>query len=294
MFISIGSIIIDDIVLPDGQTRMGVLGGGGSHAAMGMRVWAQSVGLVAGVGANFPAALFDEMAGAFDVSGVLRREVATPRAWQVFEADGKRTEIFRTDFEQFLKISPQPAELPHSTFQVEGAHLECEVPEPFREWVARLRAGNCRVILWEPWDLFCAPQNVPLVRQLAPLVDVLSPNLVEAQKLTGFDEPIEIARALIEYGAPCVALRMGERGSLVATRDGVMQPVAAIKTAVVDVTGAGNAYCGAFVVGLAQTGDPIQAGRMAAVAASFTVEQFGVMRSLDGLQSEAISRLQSQ
>ncbi len=39
MHISISSVIIDDIVLPDGTTYMAILGGGGTHAAMGMRVW---------------------------------------------------------------------------------------------------------------------------------------------------------------------------------------------------------------------------------------------------------------
>jgi cytidine kinase len=32
------SIIIDDIVFPDGSTRMGVLGGGGPQTAFGMRL----------------------------------------------------------------------------------------------------------------------------------------------------------------------------------------------------------------------------------------------------------------
>ncbi len=55
MFFSIGSVIIDDIVLPDGQTRMGVLGGGATHAATGLRVWSDRVGVCAAVGRNFPS-----------------------------------------------------------------------------------------------------------------------------------------------------------------------------------------------------------------------------------------------
>ena len=38
------NIILDDIVFPDGQTRMGLLGGGGPQAAFGMRLWAESGG----------------------------------------------------------------------------------------------------------------------------------------------------------------------------------------------------------------------------------------------------------
>jgi cytidine kinase len=49
------SIILDDIVFPDGTTRMGVLGGGGPQTAFGMRLWSDGVGIAAGVGDDFPS-----------------------------------------------------------------------------------------------------------------------------------------------------------------------------------------------------------------------------------------------
>ena len=50
------SLIIDDLVLPDGQTKMGLLGGGGPQAAFGMKLWTQGgVGLCAGIGLDLPA-----------------------------------------------------------------------------------------------------------------------------------------------------------------------------------------------------------------------------------------------
>ncbi len=43
LFLSIGGIIIDDIRLPGGKERRGILGGGITHAAMEMRIWTQKV-----------------------------------------------------------------------------------------------------------------------------------------------------------------------------------------------------------------------------------------------------------
>jgi sugar/nucleoside kinase (ribokinase family)/ubiquinone/menaquinone biosynthesis C-methylase UbiE len=292
MFLSIGSVILDDIVLPDGETRMAALGGGATHAAMGMRVWSKAVGLAAAIGQDFPETAYREIGSAFDLRGLLRRDVPTPRAWQLFEADGRRIEVFRSDFNQFIAISPKPNEYPDSFFRVRGVHLECDAPDPLREWAARFRAGGCQVLLWEPWELTLQPQNRALFRELAPLVDVVSPNLLEAQHFTGLTEPHEIVAVLLADGARAVALRMGERGSLVAGSNGVMTTIPTVPVKkVVDVTGAGNAYCGGFVVGLAEMGDLEQAGRWAAVAASFPLEQFGALIPLEGLRAEAERRL---
>ncbi|MBZ0304565.1 MAG: carbohydrate kinase, partial [Anaerolineae bacterium] len=68
-------------------------------------------------------------------------------------------------------------------------------------------------------------------------------------------------------------------GSLLAHRDtGEQQFVPAVPVEnVVDQTGAGNTYCGALLAGIARGKSLREAGVMAAVSASFCVEQVGVM-----------------
>src|SRR5262245_22407862 len=87
------SIIIDDIVFPDGRTAMGVLGGGGLYAAAGMRIWSHDAGVIANVGDDFDLALLKGPGLRPDGLRIPRRP--TPRAWQLFEADGHRTQIPR-------------------------------------------------------------------------------------------------------------------------------------------------------------------------------------------------------
>jgi sugar/nucleoside kinase (ribokinase family) len=291
LYISIGSVIVDDIVLPDGKTYMGMFGGGSTHAIAGMRVWADQVGLVSWVGDNFPDDMKALLQQEFDLRGVVRRHLATPRAWQVFEWDNKRTEIFRTSMDEFVFNSPKPAELPLEYNGAAGVHLQCEVHH-FHEWVNLLRGHGTRVIVWEPWGELCTQSNRAIFRELMPLVDAISPNLLEAKCLTGQEEPVAIAQAMLEDGARLVALRMGAEGSLVMGKD--FQPVripAVQVEKIVDVTGAGNAYCGGFVVGLAETGDPLQAGCWGAVSGSFALEQFGALYPFEGVRSKALQRL---
>jgi hypothetical protein len=52
-YITFSNIIIDDIVLWDGRTYMGTLGGAGTHALIGMRLWSDRLGFVATIGHDF-------------------------------------------------------------------------------------------------------------------------------------------------------------------------------------------------------------------------------------------------
>ena len=290
-FFSVGSIILDDIVLFDGQTYMQVLGGGSTHAAMGMRVWADQVGLVAAIGFNFPQPLLRELAEVIDVGGVRHLDINTPRAWQVIEADGFRTEVFRSDFDEFITIDPQPEDLPEFYWNASGVHLQCAAPLPLLKWVDKLRSSGNVLILWEPWDEFLQPENREQIRRLLPMVDVFSPGLSEARRLTQLQDPLQIVRELLSDGAPMVALRMGPNGSLVgSSRKGIQHVPAYPVDNLVDVTGAGNSYCGGFLVGLEGTGDPLVAGQYGAVSASITLEQFGALVSIQGLRENAQSR----
>lgn len=290
--ISIGSVIIDDIILPDGQSRMATLGGGATHAVMGMRVWWDRVGLVSAVGKDFPPQLRDDLAVHFDLQGVLTRPCKTPRAWQLFELDGTRNEVFRTSFEEMAAQIPTPREFPETYRSLKGIHLHCS-PDQVEAWVAFLRSFADPFILWEPWDTFCIAENWQLFCRLAQLANCVSPNLSEGQQLTQLDDPEKIAERMLEGGVQMLALRMGERGSLLATCEGLRLNLPPAKPqCMVDVTGAGNAYCGGLIAGMAQYDDVVRAGCMAAVSASFALEQFGALYSLNGLRQRAQKRLQ--
>lgn len=102
-FVAIGSIIIDDIIDPRGGSNMGMLGGGGSHAVAGMRVWSRKIALVSVIGDAFPETAMHHLKTLADTRGIMSRSVPQPRAWQLFEADGTRNELFRTDFDTFFK-----------------------------------------------------------------------------------------------------------------------------------------------------------------------------------------------
>ena len=165
-----------------------------------------------------------------------------------------------------------PARASSTTEASPASALLCQLEIPEAATLAALRyarsVGALTVFTPAP-----APPG-PLSSEFYTLTDVLVPNEGEAAALVGGDGPsagpVAAARALLARGAGAVVVTLGSRGSLVATAGGVMHhvPAAAVK-AVVDTTGAGDAFAGslAFFYCL------LKAGEGAGVAASDTPDR---------------------
>jgi sugar/nucleoside kinase (ribokinase family) len=270
----VGGIIIDDIVLPGGETRMGVLGGGVSHAAMGIAIWDQRPGIVARAGRDLPDSARQRLERDVDMRGVIATDLPQARAWQLFEWDGRRTEIFRVDnFEPFA-LAPPPEESPAVYRDARGLYVLTDHVHLSR-WRALFPHAT---LFWEPMQHYMVAANAADFRAGLRRVDIVSPNLLEAQQIYGVDDPHTLVWAMLDDGAPVVALRLGAAGSLVGERkSGAVIAIPPVPVSrIVDQTGAGNTYCGGFLVGWLATGDLRKAGCYGAVSASFALEVTGV------------------
>ena len=272
-FVAVGSVIIDDIVYPDGRTSMGVLGGGGTHAAYGMALAGERPALVALVGEDLPADIRARLEHDFDISGLVWSPHQQMRAWQIFEWDGVRNEIFRVDVIEPFMFGPDAGSMDIPFADARGMTL-LRAPEHVASWRARFPSAT---LLWEPMRIFMLSADYDAFVTGIPHADIVSPNLHEAQTMYGIQDEVEILRRMLADGCNVVALRMGELGSLVAqTNSDRAWTIPAVGVdAVVDQTGAGNAYNGGFVVGWCRERDLATAGSYGAAAASFTLEHVG-------------------
>jgi sugar/nucleoside kinase (ribokinase family) len=120
------------------------------------------------------------------------------------------------------------------------------------------------------------------------MVDIFSLTLSEAKDLMNEDEPQTIASRLLLAGAGIVVLRMGADGALIADRRDRwrLRPPA---SRVVDVTGAGNAFCGGFLAGWCKTQELDRAARTAAAAAARTMEDYGPPDFIDHRSLKALA-----
>jgi 2-dehydro-3-deoxygluconokinase len=94
--------------------------------------------------------------------------------------------------------------------------------------------------------------------------------------ITGLTDPDALVDHCLSLGARIVALKLGERGAVVADRT-QRHRLPAHPCRPVDATGAGDTFGGAFVARLIAGDDLLAAGRYAVVAAALSTEGFGAV-----------------
>jgi 2-dehydro-3-deoxygluconokinase len=115
-----------------------------------------------------------------------------------------------------------------------------------------------------------------IILETISLVDFVLPSLDDARVITGLNDPEAIASQLLERGPQAVALKLGGEGVLLATSEG-LQRFEPFEVDVVDTTGAGDAFDGAFVVAYLQ-GRPLpECARFANAAAALTTTSWGAV-----------------
>ena len=286
-YLTVGNLLIENIVMPDGRELRDRLGGDAIYAAAGARAFADDVLPVVRLGQGFPDGLVGALEEAGYADALLPSEHPAVRLrvdWGV--KDGSRF-TFEPGSGTYLQATPLPEELPdHLADGLEAVHV---APIPFAQmaaWVewARPRA---RVLTVDPHY-----QHVDADwARILPHVDAFLPSRDEASGILGGWPGAEAAvRALTNLGARTVCIKLGSAGAIGARGKHVVR-TPAVTGRIVDATGCGDAFCGGFLVGLAESADLPAAMAYGSAAASFAAEDHGAAHALEPDRNDAQSRL---
>ena len=160
--------------------------------------------------------------------------------------------------------------------------LQLELPLPTVRAAKDLAQRHaCKVVL-DP-----APVPASLGPELCE-VDVLTPNVIEAERITGHRAGEDRAERntaldLLALGAKAVALKLGARGSLVATSNGQLARLRAYKVDIVDTTAAGDAFTAALGVAIGRGQELASAARFANAAGALACTRLGAQQAMPTL-----------
>jgi len=291
----VGSINMDMVVrvreMPaPGETVLG----GGFGTAFGGKGANQAVAVARlGGKCRFISAVGDDefgpaLRGNLHKEGVDCSAVATKRgepsgvAMIMVDANGENSIVVSSGAN--FHVTPDDDLFPNEHLFAEAAIvvLQLELPLPTVRAACELARRHHGRILLDP-----APAPATLCDELCR-VDVLTPNVTEAQRITGGrtvglgDESVDklVASAIIQRGAKNVVLKLGGRGSMVVTGDGHFYTVPPFKVPIVDTTAAGDAFTGALAVAMARGDHLRDAARFANAAGALACTRLGAQTAM--------------
>lgn len=162
--------------------------------------------------------------------------------------------------------------------------LQFEIPLPVTMAAAAMAKAKGVTVILDP-----APAQHDLPERLFGLVDILTPNQVEASQLVGFpvtnpQTALDAARALVKRGVGVVMVKLGANGVVVTTR-GEHFHQTALTVDVVDTVAAGDAFNGGLAVALAEGMALPAAGLFASAVAACAVTQRGAQAAMPTRQA---------
>jgi len=169
--------------------------------------------------------------------------------------------------------------------------------EPTHEIVRDASARGATIMI----DVNYKPKEAPPDHELSelklalPFVDVLLPNIRDAELLVGPRAPQDTIKALLDLGVKVVGLKVGGEGCYVGSLDGITR-VPAPSVSVLDTTGAGDIFGGGFAYGWLQGWEVERTALFANTVAAYSIsheksEKYPTMADLEEFQDDGIDSM---
>jgi sugar/nucleoside kinase (ribokinase family) len=287
----LGNLLVDDIVFPDGSTRMGQPGGAIMYGALGAALWGTRVGCVSLAGTDYPVTILDALERRrIDLAGVHRLGGPGVRTWLLYEGHVRRL-IHRLGCPTHEQVSPGPEHIPRAWHSAPAFHL---APMPFsaqRRVVASLATSADRFVSIDP-HLPITDETLDGWRQVLADADAFFPSDDELLLDDTHVDPERVLRRLATGRLRFIVFKQAARGGILydARNDRFHRwPGRASK--VIDPTGAGDAFAAGFISAHLE-GLPVDACLdRGVVSASFAIEAVGAAALLEATPTDADARI---
>lgn len=320
-YVIAGRLTREYVLPPVGQPLLDAPGGSALYAAGGLLPWDGNLGLVARVGEDYPRPWLKELqARGLDIEGIeILQQSLDLRAFHAY-SDGFETthgspvsQFARKGltFPKVLLGYQEPAELQKDAREPDLlSPLASAIPADYREARAvhlcpldfvthnqlttAFGAGSVGTLTLAPSAGYMIPT---FFRDLRVIISRLTAFLPTEEELRGLfwdtsHDLWEMAAAVGEYGCDFIVIRRGRHGQAVYDVKGRHKwEVPAYPARTADPTGAGDAFCGGFLVGFRKSYDPVQATLYGNVSASLKLEGCGPFYPVDMLPGLAAARL---
>ena len=287
----LGNLLVDDIVFPDGSTRMGQPGGALMYGSLGAALWGTPVGCVSLVGTDYPLTMLDALEERrVDLTGVHRLGGPGVRTWLLYEGHGRRL-IHRLGCPTHEQVSPGPEHIPRAWQSAPAFHL---APMPFsvqRRVLASLPINGNRFVSIDP-HLPITDETLDDWRQVLADADAFFPSEDELLLEGTNVDPQRVLPRLATGRLRFIVFKQAAKGGILYdAREDRFHRWLGRATKVIDPTGAGDAFAAGFIAAYLE-GLPVAACLdRGVVSASFAIEALGAASLLEATRTDADARI---
>lgn len=286
-----GNLAVDDIVYPDGRSRMGQAGGAVVYVALGANLWQVEVGVVSRAGSAYPTSMLDALADrGVHLDGVTRIDSPGLRTWLLYEGELRRV-VHRLDATSHSAASPNPVDLP-SSWSPRFIHL-APMPLEIHTDLVMAFAEEPRVSLsLDPYELI-SNRTLDTFREMAARLECLFCSEDELAEARWRGDPDSLVGKLGNGKLRRIFFKRGSSGGIgFDTENRNRFEWRGRAETVVDSTGAGDAFAGGALAGLILGDCAEVAVRRGIVSASFALQARGAEGLLAASPRAAERRLE--
>ncbi|MDR0499125.1 MAG: PfkB family carbohydrate kinase [Holophagales bacterium] len=288
--LAVGSIAFDDLETPMG-IRSHLLGGSATYFSISASNF-YSIRLVAVVGDDFGSAeeaVYREHS--INLDGVIRQPGSCFHWKGRYGLNMNEAHTIQTDLNVFANFVPNlPDNYKNTPYLFLGNIDPCLQLEVINQMSARPK--------WIALDTmnFWIDGSRDALEKVIKKIDILLINEAEAKSLSKESNVMKAAKIINSMGPKTVVIKRGEYGAMLVTPD-ICFPVPAMPIEnIIDPTGAGDTFAGGFLGYLASQGNLEETSLKYAmfvgtIAASFTIENFGIEKIASVSMSDFQGRL---
>jgi sugar/nucleoside kinase (ribokinase family) len=275
---TVGNFSMDCIKLPTEPNPRAVLGGAVAYVSLVTRQLGATSAIISKVGSDFPEAYVRRLQKeGVDLSGVAMDNSRKTTSFELkynedlssrtLRLKNKGSQITLADLPKSLKakvihLAPIAAEISYEVVEQMKSRGDCLSIDP--QGMTRRFDKNGNVTCCSQMD-----------KRILPLVNIYKSSQDEVAILTGLTDFKKASKAIHDLGPEIVIATMGSHGAILSVQ-GVVYNVSAYKsTHVIDPTGAGDAFIGAFLNEYIRREDPLWCSCVGSAAASLVVEGVG-------------------
>ncbi len=287
----VGHFSLDHIILPTSKSPYSVLGGAVTFVSLVTRLMGSSAAVISKVGEDFPQVYLQRLqAEGVDTSGIVKSVTERTTSFELSYSPGYSSRTLR------LRQTGSPISLDDLPRRVKAkaihiAPIDAEIPFE----VVRALRSHCKCLSIDPQGLtrkFDEEGNIShqanMDKRILSLVDIYKSSLEEIETITGEKSISKAFAAIHSLGPKKVIVTMGEKGAALSSETAVCWIPAYKPESVIDPTGAGDVFIGAFLAEFLSGEDILRCACIGSAAASLVTE--GVGASYLGSKEEILRR----